>query len=199
MATLPHASDHRRADHPIAPLFVNRWSPRAMTGEAVADDELDLLFEAARWAPSSYNEQPWRFLYAKRGDAHWNDWFGLLVEGNRAWAKDAGVLIAVVVHEVFKRHGKPNPVAVFDCGSAWENLALQGSLLGLVTHGMAGFDRERSPAVLGLRGGYSVIAMIAVGRPGDPDLLPEGLRQQEVPSGRMAVAEIAFRGTLPAQ
>jgi len=184
----------RTPDHAIDPLFVRRWSPRAMTGEPLTESELLALFEAARWAPSTYNEQGWRFLYARRDTPEWPTFFGLLVEGNRAWCDRAAVLAVVLSHKVFARNGKPNPVHVFDSGLAYENLALQGTAMGLVVHGMQGFDFDGARRELGVPDDYSVNAMFAVGRPGDPAALPEPLREREAPSGRKPVAEIIREG-----
>ena len=137
-------SEKRRADHPIDQLFLDRWSPRAMTGEEIPEEDLMVLFEAARWAPSSFNNQPWRILYARRGGEHWELFFNLLVDANKAWAKDAAALLLFVSKETFDYNGKPSITHTFDCGSAWENLALQGWLKGLVVHGMQGFDYDRA-------------------------------------------------------
>lgn len=194
MAALPHGREHRTPDHAIEPLFLDRWSPRAMSGAAIHEMELLRLFEAARWAPSTYNEQEWRFLYARRDSPHWPAFFGLLVEGNQVWCDRAAVLIVVLSHKVFARNGRPNPVHTFDAGAAFENLALQGTAMGLVVHGMMGFDRDRARTTLGVPDDYDVEAMVAVGHPGDPDELPEPLRAREVPSGRKPVAEIAREG-----
>jgi nitroreductase len=194
MARLPQASDHRKADHAIEPIFIQRWSPRAMTGEDVSDEELYRLFEAARWAPSTYNEQEWRFLYARQGSAHWDTYFNLLMEANQQWCHNAAILMVVLSHKVFAKNGKPNPVHTFDAGAAFMNLALQGSAMDLVVHGMAGFDRDQARQDLRVPEDYAVEAMIAVGRPGDPDLLPEGLREREIPSGRNPVEAFAREG-----
>jgi len=152
------------------------------------------LFEAARWAPSTYNEQEWRFLYARRDTPEWPLLFDLLVEGNQAWCQRAAMLALVVGHKVFARNGKVNPVYLFDCGSAFENLALQGTAMGLVVHGMAGFHFDKAPAALGIPDDYAVIAMFAVGRPGKVEDLPPDYREMEVPSGRKKVREIACEG-----
>lgn len=186
--------DERSADHPIEPLFLDRWSPRALSGEALDDRELSRLFEAARWAPSTYNEQEWRFLYAHRDSPHWPAFFDLLVEGNRAWCVRASVLIVVLSHRVFARNGNPNPVHTFDAGAAFENLALQGTAMGLVVHGMMGFDYDKARAVLAVPDDYSVEAMVAVGHPGDPAELPPELQAREKPSHRKPIAEIACEG-----
>jgi nitroreductase len=194
MATLPDPLAHRTADHPIESLFLRRWSPRAMSGEPVTAAELARLFEAARWAPSTYNEQEWRFRYAHRGTAHWATFLGLLVEANRAWCGEAGVLAVVFARTTFTRNGKPNPVHLFDCGAAFENLALQGASMGLVVHGMAGFDWQRAASELHAPPEHVPAAMFAVGRPGDPAKLPPELREREVPSGRKPIAATAGEG-----
>lgn len=183
-----------QAQHRVDELFLDRWSPRAMSGEALTEEELMTLFEAARWAPSSYNNQPWRILYARRETRQWPAFFGLLVEGNQAWAKDAGALLLFVSKETFDFNGKPYPTHSFDTGAAWENLALQATMLGLVTHGMQGFDYERARTELNIPEGFRVEAMIAVGRPGDPAGLPERLREREAPSGRKPLNEITCEG-----
>ncbi|HEX8146125.1 MAG TPA: nitroreductase family protein [Pyrinomonadaceae bacterium] len=183
-----------QAQNPVDELFLDRWSPRAMSGEGVTEEELLTLFEAARWAPSSYNNQPWRILYARRETGQWPAFFGLLVEGNQAWAKDAAALLLFVSKETFDFNGKPYPTHSFDTGAAWENLALQATMLGLVTHGMQGFDYERARSELNIPAGFRVEAMIAVGRPGDPARLPERLREREAPSGRKPLAEITCEG-----
>lgn len=194
MSQLPNPRDHRTADHPIEAIFLERWSPRAMTGESISNEELMTLFEAARWAPSTYNEQEWRFLYAKRDSPHWDAFFGLLMEANQTWCANGGMLVVVASHKVFSRNGKPNPVHTFDSGAAFENLALQGGQMNLVVHGMAGFDRSKARAVLNIPDDYEVEAMFVVGRPGNPDDLPEELREREVPSGRKPVEEIICEG-----
>ena len=183
-----------QAQNPVDELFLDRWSPRALSGEGVGEEELMTLFEAARWAPSSYNNQPWRILYARRETEQWPVFFNLLVEGNQAWAKDAAALLLFVSKETFDFNGKPYPTHSFDTGAAWENLALQATMLGLVTHGMQGFDYERARSELKIPEGFRVEAMIAVGRPGDPAQLPERLREREAPSGRKPLSEITCEG-----
>jgi nitroreductase len=165
-----------------------------MSGESLSEDELLTLFEAARWAPSTFNEQEWRFLYARRGTVHWDTFFELLESGNRAWCHRAGVLVVVLAHKVFRKNGKPNPVHLFDCGAAWENLALQATAMGLVAHGMMGFDDDKARVVLKVPDDYAVAAMIALGRPGDPGDLPPELRSKESPSDRRPVQESICEG-----
>ena len=184
----------RKPAHDIEPLLTRRWSPRSMSGEAISDQELLTLFEAARWAPSSYNAQPWRFLYARRGTEHWDRFFKLMVAVNQGWTRHAAVLMVVVSRKTFERNGKPSPTHSFDAGAAWQNLALQGSRMGLVVHGMQGFDYEQAPTVLRVPEEFQVEAMIAVGRPGRLEDLPEELRQREQPSDRKPITEIALEG-----
>jgi len=192
---LPDPHQHRAADHPIEPLFIRRWSPRAMSGEAVSNQDLQRLFEAARWAPSTYNEQEWRYLYARNRSQQWDTFFNLLAPANQVWCRQAGVLMVVLSKKTFTRTGKPNPVHTFDTGASFENLALQGTSMGLVVHGMAGFDRDRARRDLNVPDDYDVEAMVAVGQPGDPSDLPPDLREREVPSGRKKIEEFAREGT----
>jgi nitroreductase len=187
-------SERREADYPVDKLFLDRWSPRAMSGEEIAEEELLTLFEAARWAPSSYNNQPWRILYARRGTGHWPLFLGLLVEGNQAWAKDAAALLLFASKTTFDFNGQTYPTHSFDTGAAWENLALQAALKGYVAHGMQGFDYERARAELRIPEGFRVEAMAAVGRPGRVEDLPEQLQKREAPSPRKKLAEIVCEG-----
>src|SRR5215470_15359264 len=194
MSQLPKPEDFRKADFRIEPLFLRRWSPRSMSGEPISEKEMLTLFEAARWAPSTYNEQEWRFLYARRDTPQWPAFFGLLDQGNQQWCVRAALLGLVAAHKVFQANGKPNPVHVFDSGLAYENLALQGAAMGLVVHGMAGFDFQKARADLAVPDDYAVCAMFAVGHPGDPDYLPNEIREREKPSPRMPVREIIREG-----
>jgi len=183
----------RTADHPIDPLFLQRWSPRAMDGRALAPAALASLFEAARWAPSASNLQPWRFVYAERDTPEFQPMFELLVEANRAWCVRAGALVAVC-SRVPDGRGNPSPTHAFDAGAAWMSLALQAARLGLVAHAMGGFDRAAAPGVLGLAPGHEVHCIVALGNPGDPALLPERLRERETPNGRNPVGDSVHRG-----
>jgi nitroreductase len=189
-----NALEVRKADHPIESLFLERWSPRAMSGEPLSEGEILTLFEAARWAPSTYNEQEWRFLYARRDTPQWSTIFELLVEGNKAWCKNAAMLTVIVAHKKFTQNGKPNPVHLFDVGAAFENIALQGAAMALVVHGMMGFDYDKARAQLKVPEDYDVAAMFAAGRPGSVDALPEQLRQREQPSHRKPVSQIICEG-----
>jgi Nitroreductase len=194
MSTLPRPEDHRTADHPIEPVILRRWSPRAMSGEPLEDREIRMLFEAARWAPSSYNEQEWRFLYARRDTPQWRTFFDLLVEGNQAWCHRAALLVLIAAKRTFTLNGKPNSVHLFDCGCAFENLAIQGTAMGLIVHAMAGYDPDKARISLRLPDDYVPAAMFAAGRPGNPEELPEGFRETEIPSGRKSLEEITCEG-----
>jgi len=187
-------SDVRIADHPIAPLFLDRWSPRAMSGEPIDEAELMRLFEAARWAPSSANTQPWRILYARRDTAHWPLFFDLLVESNRIWCARASALVLLISKSINERTGKPAITNSYVTGAAWENFALQGAISGLVVHGMQGFDYDRAREVLQIPQDFRVEAMGAVGKPGRPEDLPEHLRARDVPNGRRPLAETICEG-----
>jgi nitroreductase len=187
-------SERRKPDHPVDEIFLNRWSPRAMTGEPIPQEDLLTLFEAARWAPSSYNNQPWRILYATRNGEHWQQFLELLVEGNQVWARNAGALLLFLSKKTFTYNGKPSITHSFDTGAAWENLALQGSLKGYVVHGMQGFDYERARTTLSIPDDFQVEAMVAVGLPGSPEVLPEQLRSKEAPSDRRKLEETICAG-----
>lgn len=190
----PEIKANRKPDCPIAPLLQNRWSPRSMTGEDMSDEELFPLLEAARWAPSSYNGQPWRFLYAKRNTPHWNKFFDLMVEGNKAWTKNAAVLMVVISRKTFEHNEKPSVTHSFDSGSAWMSLALEGTRRGYVTHGMEGFDYDKARKVLEIPDNYQVEAMVAIGKRAPKERLPEDLQKREVPSQRKSVKEIIMEG-----
>lgn len=182
----------RQSEYPIQPLILNRWSPRAMSGEPLSDEELFPLFEAARWAPSSYNAQPWRFYFAKRETDAWKPLYELLVPFNQSWADDAAVLVVIASHLVFEHNGKPSPTHSFDTGAAWENLALEGSARNLVIHGMQGFDYKKAKDVCQLPDDYAVEAMVAIGKPGKKEDLPKDAQEREKPSSRKSLKELVI-------
>jgi nitroreductase len=189
-------SDVRTADHPIDNLFLDRWSPRAMSGESIDERVLLTLFEAARWAPSSGNSQPWRFLYARRDTPHWPLFFDLLVEANQEWCRNAAALVVFISRTTQEKTGRALVTHAYDTGSAWMSLALQGWLEGLVVHGMAGFDYARARTSLDIPDEFSVNAMAAIGRPGPIENLPERHRQRESPSPRRPLSESINEGPL---
>jgi nitroreductase len=187
-------SSVRKAGYPVDSLFVDRWSPRAMTGEEIPEEDLMILFEAARWAPSSFNNQPCRILYARRGSEHWPLFFGLLVDANKVWAQNAAVLLLFVSKTTFDHNGKPAVTHSYDAGAAWENLALQGFSKGYVVHGMQGFDYERARTALGIPDDFRVEAMAAIGKPGDKETLPQYLREREEPNQRKNLEQTICEG-----
>ena len=186
--------DYRTPDWPIEPFLYKRWSPRAMSGDNLNNEEIMSLLEAARWAPSSYNAQHWRFLYATKGSAHWDKFLALLVEGNLAWAKKASLLIVVVSRTTTEPDGNPVRTYSFDAGAAWQNIALQASAMGLVSHGMQGFDYDKARTELNVPDDFSIEIMIAAGKPGEIENLPESARQREAPNSRKPLAEIIIDG-----
>jgi nitroreductase len=187
-------SEIRKADHAIEPLLLDRWSPRAMSGEEISPGELMRLFEAARWAPSSFNAQQWRALYARRGTKHWQTFFDLLVDANKVWAKNAAVLVVFVSRKFFDYNNEPSITHSYDCGAAWENFALQGFKQGFVVHGMEGFDYEQARKALRIPDEFQVEAMAAVGKPGSKELLPEKLQAREIPNDRRKLSDSIYEG-----
>ena len=195
MSTLTTA---RRASHDIDPLFIERWSPRAFTGEAIPQDDLFRLFEAARWAPSANNSQPWRFIYARNGEGRWVYLLSLLNEGNRRWAERASALVVLVsrTHQIRKGDTEPTPLRShsLDAGAAWASLAFQAQRSGWHTHAIGGFNREAAASTLGVPDGFKVEIMIAVGRQGDATLLPDELQAREQPNERRPLTELVAEG-----
>ena len=192
----------RQSDHPIDPIFLERWSPRAFDESEMPEADLLTLFEAARWAPSAFNSQPWRFLYARRDDGNWERFLDLLIPFNRSWAQSASVLIYFLSDTLpftDKATGEPatSHTHSYDTGAAWVSLALQATRMGYQAHGMSGVDFDRVRETLGVPERYRVEAAAVVGRIGDAATLPEKLRAREVPSGRRPVSEFAFPGNFP--
>ena len=194
-----HAS--RIADHPIDPMFLQRWSPRAFTGEAISSEELMTLFEAARWAPSAGNSQPWRFVYARRETAAWERFLDLLEESNRVWAHRAAALVIVLSKKSVLRSGRAEPKPLyshsFDTGSAWAMLALQALRSGWHTHPMLGFDIPRAQRELRVPEDHHVEAAIAIGRRGDRSVLSAAQQEREIPSGREPLANLVIENGFP--
>lgn len=192
----------RRPDHHIDPLFIERWSPRAFTGEAVPEAELLRMFEAARWAPSSYNSQPWRFLYALRDTAHWQVFFDLLVPGNQKWVKDTGAIVILVSSTQMKIGDelKPSWSHSLDAGAASANFQLQAIRQGWHAHGMTGFDRERAVSALNVPADHRVEAAYGVGRAVPRSELTAEQLPKETPNGRRPITDFVHAGGFkPAQ
>ncbi len=191
----PESKNKRNPTHKINRLFIDRWSPRSMTGENIDDDDLMSLFEAARWAPSSYNNQPWRFIYSKRNSDNWNKFFDLLFEGNKVWAKNATVLVVIISMKNFEFNQKPSITHQFDTGAAWENLALEACDRGIVAHAMQGFDYQKARDILNIPDIFDVLAMVAIGKIGCRENLPPNLQEVEFPNDRKPLSEIVMEGT----
>ncbi len=180
----------------MASMFIERWSRRAISPQPLSADVVRSLFEAARWAPSSGNAQPWLFVYGD-DEATLANLRPVLNDSNQRWANAAPLLMFAFARK--QNNGRPAPTAEFDTGSAWMSLALQAHALGLVAHGMAGFHHDKVYEATGVPAAdYTAIAAIAVGYPGDEALLPEDLRAREKPSQRKPSAEFALKGRFQA-
>ena len=177
-------------------LIRNRWSPRAFSEKAVAPEVLRSLFEAARWAPSSNNEQPWAYLVAAKDDAeNFAKMLSVLVEFNANWAKHAPVLALSVAHLKAQRDGKPNRVAQHDVGSASAQLTFEANARGLQVHQMAGFDADKARQAFAIPPDWEPVAAMAIWYPGDPESLPEKLRERELaPRTRKPLGEFVMSG-----
>ena len=191
----PEVEAQRNVNYRIAPLLLDRWSPRSMAGEPLTDEEFFPLFEAARWAPSSYNCQLWRFIVARRQNREeFDKFFGLLTPGNQVWAKNAAALVVVASRTRFEYNDKPSITHAFDAGAAWQNLALEATRRELVAHGMEGFDYVRAKTELLIPEDFDVLAMIAIGRRAPAENLAEKYRAMERPTSRRPLKEIVFQG-----
>ena len=173
----------------VDPLFVGRWSPRAFDTYRIDRATLERIFDAARWAPSCFNEQPWRF-YLSTGET-FDDYLALLVDANRAWAGRASLIGFLVGKKYFSKNGKANPSYALDCGAAWMSLALQARLEGLYSHGMAGIKRDEIVDYFRLDPDEEEVLMgFALGRKGDKRLLEPSLQEREIPSRRKPIGDI---------
>jgi nitroreductase len=167
-------------DHPVQPPVASRWSPYAFADRLVAAAELQSLFEAARWAASSYNEQPWRYIVAtKSNPAEFEKLLDCLVEPNQAWAKAAPVLALGCVSVTFTRNGQPNATAEHDLGAASTTLALEATARGLFVHQMIGILPDKAREVFQIPEGFKALTALAIGYVADPATLPDTLRQRD--------------------
>jgi len=183
-------------DHPIHEILARRWSPYAYSDQSVSDGDLCCLFEAARWAPSAFNEQPWRFIVARRQDGEaYDKVLSCLVEANQAWAKQAPVLALTVIAETYARNGKPNGTAEHDLGLAAANLSAEATARGLSVHQMGGIVPDRARELFGIPEGYRAVTGMAIGYAADPDSLDESMRERETaPRTRRPLAGTVFTG-----
>ena len=178
----------------VLPIFHQRWSARAFAHRDVANEDLWRVFEAARWAASSSNEQPWRFVVGTRGTETHRHLVESLMPGNQVWAAKAPVLILGVAKARFSRDDRPNHYALYDLGAASSHLTLQAAALGLTTHQMAGYDREKARKLLAIPEGSDFGSVIALGYPAEPETLPseELIKRETAPRERKALNEIVF-------
>ena len=186
----------RQPEHPIHALFAERWSPRSFTAEPVPDAVLAAAFEAARWAPSAMNAQPWRFIVARPGEPAWPTFTALLNGRNARWAGKAAALVLIVSARRLERGGErvDNASHSFDAGAAWANFAHQALLLGWHTHGIGGFDRDAARTRLNVPDDFAIEALVALGRRGGLDTLDADFHGQEAPNGRRPIRETVFSG-----
>ena len=183
-------------------MFLERWSPRAFNPEPISEADLLTMLEAGRWAASSYNSQPWRFIYARRDTPHWEKFLNLLVPFNQGWAKNASALVILVSNSLMRPPGAekdvPSHSHSLDAGTASGYIMLQALKMGWYVHGMVGLDMDRAFAELAVPTGYRVESAYAIGKMGDKSSLPEMLQGREVPSPRVKLSELAFEGGFPA-
>ncbi|MBC2664183.1 nitroreductase family protein [Novosphingobium flavum] len=186
----------RSPDHPVDPVFTQRWSPRSFTGEAIPESVLLSAFEAARWAPSASNVQPWRFVVATPLQPLWEPLLGLLAPRNAKWAAKASALIVILSDRFVERRGEvvENGSHSFDAGAAWSNFAHQALRLGWHSHGIGGFDRAATRDLLAVPDEFAVEAVVALGRKGGLDQLDPEFHAAEAPNSRRPLAETVFVG-----
>lgn len=191
---------NRNASSRVLNHIVERWSPRAFDAMPMPAADLEVILEAAGLAPSAFNAQPWRFLYSHRGDANWELFLSLLMPMNAAWVKNASVLLFILSDTQMIRDGKASPLRShsFDAGAAWAMMALQALEMGYHTHAMAGVDFDRAQAELQVPDRFRIEAAVAIGRQASPEILPEALREREMPSGRRPVSELSAAGLFTA-
>ncbi|SET35444.1 Nitroreductase [Oceanobacillus limi] len=185
---------NRESIYEIDPIYLERWSPRSFQEKEVPGDILNSLFEAARWAPSAGNVQPWRFIVA-RNKVDREKFLTFIHEGNTIWCKKAPILVAIISKENEERFGGHNKAHAFDAGAAWGYFALEAVRKGLVTHAMGGFNKEEAKKKLEIPEGYAIHAIVAVGYAGEKEALPEQLQQREKPSTRKEIDAFVSEGS----
>jgi len=188
----PEVAAHRQPDYPVNPAFVNRWSARSYTDRPVTDETLHTVLEAARWAPSASNAQPWRFVVARTAEDR-ERFQPFIRPGNRLWTDHAPVLLLIISQKV-KENGDPNGSYAFDTGAAWATLALQAHLLGLSTRAVGGYDKQIAREVLRVPDDFELHAVIALGYRGEAEALDESLRDREKPNGRRPLVDSLIEG-----
>lgn len=187
----------RLSDLDIHPQFLQRWSPRSFTGKAISQDHLSTILEAARWAPSANNSQPWRFIYVHRDTHLWPAWLALLAEKNQLWAKNAAAFIVLISKKTHLRNGELSQLRShsFDTGAAWMSVALQAQHLGWYAHAIGGFDKEKARQLLVIPEDYHLETLITIGEKADAEQLPEELKQREKPNQRVSLDSLVSEGS----
>lgn len=193
MSNNTNVMTRRQSSYDIDPIFLERWSPRSYSDKEVPDEDLYSIFEAARWAPSAANVQPWRFIIAKTKEER-EKFYPFIMEGNRLWCEKAPVL-AVLISNMVTAKGQPNGSHAFDAGTAWGYLALEAKKKGLATHAMGGFYEAKAKENLSIPEEYAVNAVISIGYQGEKETLTETLQEREMPSDRRPLSETLFEGT----
>ena len=185
----------RNTDKDIENFFIDRWSPRSFDSQfELTDAQIESLIEAARWSPSCFNEQPWRFVYSKRQDSSFESFLSLLADANQKWARNASALFFLIAQKRFSKNDKINNHNRFDSGAAWMSLAIQSHLKGLITHAMAGVNFDKVPDTLEIpEDSFEVVCAIALGRQGAKNQLPEDIQESEQPNQRKPLNDILFK------
>ncbi|MBP1960976.1 nitroreductase family protein [Paenibacillus aceris] len=192
-ARLPEVEENRKADYPVHSLFLNRWSSRAFEPREVSDETLLTVLEAARWAPSSSNLQPWRFIVAK-SEPQKQKFQSFIKPNNRLWTDHAPILVLILSHKL-RQDGAPNGAHAFDAGAAWASIAFQAHLLGLATRAVGGYDKDIARKELGVPDEYELHAVIALGYRGSLESLPSDLQERELPNSRRALNDSIIEGS----
>jgi nitroreductase len=184
-------------EFPVIDLIKNRWSPRAFSNEPIEEEKISSLLEAAKWAPSCYNEQPWNFiLFKKENPEEFNKILNVLSPGNRLWAQNAPLIMLSVAKMNFERNNNFNRYSLYDVGSAVTNLTMQATSMGLYVHQMAGFDSEKAQQLFKIPDGYKPVSAIAIGYYGSIENLPDEFKKSESANRkRKPVSDFAFYGT----
>ncbi|RBM08798.1 nitroreductase family protein [Novacetimonas cocois] len=187
----------RHSDTDVDRLILDRWSPRAFTPAPITEAELLSFLDAGRWAPSAYNSQPWRFIYARRDTPDWERFLSWLIPFNHAWAQNASALVYVASHTVMgggRAEPVPSPTHAFDAGAATVLVQLQLSRAGWAGHPISGFDHDLARSGLELPEDHALNAALVIGRQGEAEILPDSLRAREAPSTRRPLSELVFAG-----
>ncbi|KQX48889.1 MULTISPECIES: nitroreductase family protein [unclassified Paenibacillus] len=192
-AITQEVEENRKADYPVHSIFLNRWSSRAFEPKEVTDETIYTILEAARWAPSGSNLQPWRFIVAKT-ESQKLKFQEFIKPNNRLWTDDAPVLLLIISNKL-RQDGELNGAHAFDAGAAWASIAFQAHLLGLATRAVGGYDKDKAREVLHVPANYELHAVIALGYRGPRETLPEALQERELPNGRRSLDESIIEGS----